>query len=70
MLGIKPTKRQAVKKAAIKEAEVMFKKMNPKMAMKDGSFPKTGPMMTKAYNKEAKRVQKQVVKTRLAQKKK
>jgi len=36
------------------------------MAMKDGSFPKAGPDMPSRYNKEAGRIEKQVVKTRLS----
>lgn len=59
-----------VKQNAIREGEQIFKKTNPGMAMKDGSFPKTGPTMSKAYNAEANRIQKQVVNTRLEQYKK
>ena len=33
--------KKVVKAKAIKEAEQIFMKTNPKMAMKDGSFPKT-----------------------------
>lgn len=60
-----PITKKQVKAKAIKEAEQIFMKTNPKMAMKDGSFPKTGEHMPKAYNKEAKRIQKQVVDTRV-----
>lgn len=59
--------KQEVKRKAIKEAEQIFMKLNPQMAMRDGSFPKSGPTMPKAYNKEARRVEKQVVKTRVKQ---
>ena len=59
--------KKEVKRKAIKEAEQIFMKTNPKMAMKDGSFPKTSQHTPKAYNKEAKRVQDQVVKTRIKQ---
>lgn len=59
--------KKAVKGKAVKEAEKIFMKLNKGMAMKDGSFPKTGEHMPKAYNKEAKRVEKQVVSTRLKQ---
>ncbi len=41
-------------------------KLNKNLAMKDGSFPKVSEHTSKAYNKEAKRTEKQVVKTRLA----
>ena len=58
--------KKVVKAKAIKEAEQIFMKTNPKMAMKDGSFPKTSQHTPKAYNREAKRVQNQV-KTRIKQ---
>ncbi len=59
--------RKQVKTKAKKEAEQIFMKLNKDMAMRDGSFPKTSPSMPRAYNKEAKRTEKQVVKTRLKQ---
>ena len=60
--------KKAVKTKAIKEAEQIFMKLNKGMAMKDGSFPKAKPGVTpKKYNKEARRVTKQVVGTRLKQ---
>lgn len=62
-----PIKRKEVKAKAKIEAEKIFMKMNPQMAMKDGTFPKASPMMPRAYNKEAKRVTRQVVRTRLKQ---
>jgi len=60
--------KREVKAKARKEAEGIFMKLNPDMAMKDGTFPKAKPGVTpRAYNKEAGRVQKQVVKTRVKQ---
>ena len=58
--------KKEVKRKAVKEAEQIFMKLNKNLAMKDGSFPKAGPDMPRAYNKEARRTEKQVVKTRLA----
>lgn len=66
----KSKKREEVEAKAKKEGEKIFMKLNPKMAMKDGTFPKAGPTMPNAYNKEATRVEKQVVDTRVKQFKK
>lgn len=60
-------KKKEIIAKAIKVAEKIFMKNNPGMAMKDGSFPKAGPDMPAAYNKEANRVEKQVVGTMLDQ---
>ena len=57
--------KKEVKKKAIKQAERIFMKNNPDLAMKDGSFPKAGPDMPAKYNREAIRTEKQVVKTQL-----
>ena len=60
--------RKVVKAKAIKEAEGIFMKLNPKMAMKDGTFPKvTKSNAGSKYGKEAMRTQGQVVRTRLKQ---
>jgi hypothetical protein len=59
--------KQVVKQKAAKEAEQIFMKLNPKMAMKDGNFPKSSPEMTPEYNKEAQRITRQVLKTRVSQ---
>lgn len=59
--------KKAVRQSAVKQAERIFMKNNPNMAMKDGSFPKAGTGMPRSYNKEAARTERQVVKTRLKQ---
>lgn len=59
--------KKEVRRKAVKEAEQIFMKLNKNLAMKDGSFPKAGPGMSRAYNKEARRTEKQVVKTRIKQ---
>lgn len=57
--------KKEVKQKAIKQAERIFMKNNPELAMKDGSFPKAGENMPSKYNREAIRTEKQVVKTQL-----
>ena len=69
-MGILKTIREKkeVKRKAKVEAEKIFMKLNPKMADKSGNFPKVnGNNATTKYGKEARRVEKQVVKTRMAQ---
>jgi hypothetical protein len=63
-------KRKQIKQNAAKEAEKIFIKTNPGTADKNGNFPQVGPNMPKAYNKEAKRIERQVIKTRVEQSKK
>lgn len=59
--------KKVVKANAAKEAEGIFMKLNKNLAMKDGSFPKVSEFTPRAYNKEARKVEKQVVKTRVKQ---
>lgn len=59
--------RKQVKKLAAVESENIFKKLNKNLAMKDGSFPKADDLTPRAYNKEARRMDKQVIGTRLKQ---
>jgi len=63
--------KQQVKAAAAKEAEKIFMKNNPKWADKNGNFPKLDSSnRNTAYGREARRVESQVIKTRVSQYKK